>query len=221
MRNWVLAMVGALTDDNDPSGGTDNPNQSGSSIKDLYTQTNPSSPMAMKTELVDKSTGTKIAVYEDTQTDACYANPAQSNGSYSSAADAACVVDCAISSAGNTICNEDNTVILTASDASAMSTYARRKGVSLTFNGLDTASIKIALENGQLPSSLAWVRDLAKDTDYRFDGVVSADGTEYYNQIGNRVRSSIDAGSSLTAIYAYDAFKGACRESGGVSVPVS
>ncbi len=220
LRNWVMAMMGALLDEDIPSGGNSGgstggnsgtkPGQSPTPTNNPYTQTNPKSPMLIQAHLTDVSTGAQIAVYEDTQTNACYANPANTSN-----VNDACVVKCDISSATSGICNPNNTVTLTVDNASAVSTYALRSGVSLTFNGLNTSSIKIALENGQLPSSLGWVRDLSNNTNYRFDGIVGPDGTEYYDKNGNRVRTGITAGTTLTAVYAYDGYKQACVDSGG------
>ena len=220
LRNWVMAMMGALLDEDIPSGGNSGgstggnsgtqPGQSSTPTNNPYTQTNPKSPMLIQAHLTDVSTGAQIAVYEDTQTNACYANPANTSN-----VNDACVVKCDISSATSGICNPSNTVTLTVDNASAVSTYALRSGVSLTFNGLNTSSIKIALENGQLPSSLGWVRDLSDNTNYRFDGIVGPDGTEYYDKNGNRVRTGITAGTTLTAVYAYDGYKQACVDSGG------
>ena len=220
LRNWVMAMMGALLDEDIPSGGNSGgstggnsgtqPGQSSTPTNNPYTQTNPKSPMLIQAHLTDVSTGAQIAVYEDTQTNACYANPANTSN-----VNDACVVKCDISSATSGICNPSNTVTLTVDNASAVSTYALRSGVSLTFNGLNTSSIKIALENGQLPSSLGWVRDLSNNTNYRFDGIVGPDGTEYYDKNGNRVRTGITAGTTLTAVYAYDGYKQACVDSGG------
>ena len=183
-----------------------------------YVAVSSSTPMEPQSVVTDTDSNRDILIVSDTDTGALYANVADEDGEYGTSAADACVISDA-SQATATVCDEDNTVTLNSGGMVAV--YAVRSGgISLRFNNEEVQTLKLALEDRQLPKRIDWLSTFAKKQDYTLSGVYGSDKTTvYYDANGDRTISAAPADKQLYALFVPadtpSDNETACTESGG------